>query len=97
MMLGTTLSYISPWLTNNVTERLVVHAFNKQWENVSDGCGLGCDHCGVKNIERVAFGRQVELAYTCGGPLPEPITEANVNRRTIFVSFIGYVSLPSRH
>jgi len=80
----------SPWLTPANSQKLAVNKIEKLTANVSDGCGIGCTDCGIKQVTKVPFGSQVVVDYNCGGP--HPIDQYNPNRSTIvYVSFIGYV------
>ena len=77
----------SPWITKNHAEKIVSEKFIAEWQNVSDGCGLNCYGCGVKNSHRTLFGYSVEIEYACGMVLPDSPNKTSY----VFVSFLSTV------
>jgi hypothetical protein len=76
----------SPWQTQEAAEKTVVNAFISKQADVMDGCGLGCDGCGVEKSERVPFGYMVTLKYQCGMKAP---SSESFQEEKILVTSIG--------
>jgi len=95
LMMGIILLLIitwSPWITNTYSERVVSERFTTEWQVVSDGCGLNCSGCGVKESQRTLFGVNVKIEYGCGMVPYEPSNPSKYNRTDIvFVSFLGTI------
>jgi hypothetical protein len=83
------LAWLSPWVTESFAAARAVYAFEKQWRHTQDGCGFHCKGCGVRNTEKVPFGRTVEIEFACG-LLPSDSPEYH-RTQTRFVSFLGTV------
>ncbi|HLO28041.1 MAG TPA: hypothetical protein VK249_02830 [Anaerolineales bacterium] len=79
----------SPWLTETSAAARAVHAFDKAWGSVADGCGTNCQGCGAVSSRRVPFGVLVTIEYACG-MLPADLPEYH-HRTTAFVSALGTV------
>ena len=79
---------LSPWVTETFAKNRMTAMFEKQARHVSDGCGINCDHCGVSHSEKVLYGRQVEIKYSCG---LVPDSPEYVRSQSFFVSFFGTV------
>jgi heat shock protein HslJ len=63
----------APWITAENAAKIAVNQFEKQWQDVANGCGFNCEGCGVKNVSKQFFGYAVGLEYACGMlPADEP-------------------------
>lgn len=82
-----------PWVNESFAQQKAKEAFYKAWENSNDGCYLDCENCGLKETQKVIFGRTVKIDYQCGWE-GDVITRES---KEIFVSFSGntnYNSFP---
>ena len=79
----------SPWITQETAEQHTEQALQEAWLNVTDGCGIDCNGCGVIQSQRVPFGVMVTLEYGCG-MLPADTPEDH-ERTVVFVSTVGTV------
>lgn len=85
VLLITTLSAWSPWITPATASRLAETQFNESWSGVIDGCGTDGNDLGAKDFHKVPFGAYVTLDYQCGLVMPgEPALHT-----TVYVSFVG--------
>jgi len=80
----------SPWVTKSYAESRVVEDFNKKWYLVQDGCGFNCQNCGVYESNKVLFGYDVIILYSCGMKDYPPIGMPDWQDK-IFVSAFGTV------
>lgn len=65
LLLLVTLAW-SPWLTKESAESTMRSVFESGQLGIIDGCGFGCDGCGVDSIQKVPFGYLVNIKYKCG-------------------------------
>ncbi len=64
LMLG--LLIWAPWMARQRAETRAGEEFASAWEGIIDGCGFGCEGCGVKAARRILVGYLVEIEYACG-------------------------------
>ncbi|RXT06569.1 hypothetical protein [Ammoniphilus sp. CFH 90114] len=79
----------SPWLTPSTINSIVASAIESSQEDMVDGCGMDCNGCGVKKVEKVAFGSIAKIEFACG-LIPEDLPEYHEEAR-VFISFLGTV------
>ncbi len=79
----------SPWITKDFAEHRVIDDFNKQWLGVSDGCGFNCENCGMFKSNKMLFGYEVTILYSCG--LKESPSLYPDWQDKMFVSSVGTV------
>ena len=85
MLLG--LAAWSPWITTEFARARAEGGFAEAWDGVIDGCGIHCNGCGAKAVEKDLFGAWVTLEYACG-MLPADTPEYH-QTHTGWVSFFG--------
>jgi hypothetical protein len=83
------LSLFSPWLTPSTVESIVINEMKNSQRNITDGCGINCNGCGIKNYKEASFGRYVDVEFACG-MLPKYDPKYH-KMTTFFVSFLGTV------
>jgi len=79
----------SPWITKDYAEKEVIENYNARANfRAIDGCGFNCKNCGVYESNKVLFGYEVVVLYSCGMKDYPPIGIPDWQDR-VFISFLG--------
>jgi heat shock protein HslJ len=80
-----------PWMTADKAASIAVSEFNKQQQEIVNGCGFDCTGCGVISSQKIYSGYLVEIEYACG-VLPVDKPEFH-QRSVVYISPFGTAQL----